>query len=60
MDFGFPKYISEDFPGIDSAINAAVHRDGKQHSAITAYMCAMQMETSAALCNTQPQQLKMT
>ncbi|XP_075905857.1 matrix metalloproteinase-20 [Nelusetta ayraudi] len=28
MDFGYPKYISEDFPGINSTINAAVHKEG--------------------------------
>ncbi|XP_077467480.1 uncharacterized protein LOC144083466 [Stigmatopora argus] len=27
MDFGYPKYISEDFPGINSTINAAVHKE---------------------------------
>lgn len=54
MDFGYPKYISEDFPGINSTINAAVHKEGEQHCAITARMCAMQIETSAG-CNAQPQ-----
>lgn len=47
MDFGYPKYISEDFPGINSTINAAVHKEGKQHHVITARMCAIQIETSA-------------
>ncbi|KAM9853172.1 stromelysin-1 [Aulostomus maculatus] len=28
MDFGYPKYISEDFPGINSTINAALHKEG--------------------------------
>uniref|UniRef100_A0A3B4UII6 Matrix metallopeptidase 20b (enamelysin) n=1 Tax=Seriola dumerili TaxID=41447 RepID=A0A3B4UII6_SERDU len=28
MDFGFPKYISEDFPGVNTTINAAVHKEG--------------------------------
>ncbi|KAM6988314.1 matrix metalloproteinase-20 [Tautogolabrus adspersus] len=28
MDFGYPKYISEDFPGVNTTINAAVHKDG--------------------------------
>uniref|UniRef100_UPI001A9815B7 stromelysin-1-like n=1 Tax=Gasterosteus aculeatus aculeatus TaxID=481459 RepID=UPI001A9815B7 len=28
MDFGFPKYISEDFPGINATINAAVYKEG--------------------------------
>ncbi|XP_053278552.1 matrix metalloproteinase-20 [Pleuronectes platessa] len=28
MDFGYPKYINEDFPGINSTINAAVYKDG--------------------------------
>ncbi|XP_068173233.1 matrix metalloproteinase-20-like [Antennarius striatus] len=28
MDLGYPKNISDDFPGIDAAINAALHRDG--------------------------------
>nr|XP_043887396.1 matrix metalloproteinase-20 [Solea senegalensis] len=27
MDFGYPKYISEDFPGVNSTINAALHKD---------------------------------
>ncbi|XP_061683682.1 transforming growth factor beta regulator 1 [Syngnathoides biaculeatus] len=27
MDFGYPKYISEDFPGLNSTINAAVHKE---------------------------------
>lgn len=29
MDFGYPKYISEDFPGVNTTINAAVHKDGE-------------------------------
>ncbi|XP_029028165.1 matrix metalloproteinase-20-like [Betta splendens] len=28
MDFGYPKYISEDFPGVNTTINAAFHKDG--------------------------------
>ncbi|KAM9318642.1 stromelysin-1-like [Pholidichthys leucotaenia] len=28
MDLGYPQYISESFPGINSTINAAVHKDG--------------------------------
>uniref|UniRef100_A0A3Q2Y5J8 Matrix metallopeptidase 20b (enamelysin) n=1 Tax=Hippocampus comes TaxID=109280 RepID=A0A3Q2Y5J8_HIPCM len=28
MDFGYPKYISEDFPALNSTINAAIHKDG--------------------------------
>ncbi|KAF0030793.1 hypothetical protein F2P81_017524 [Scophthalmus maximus] len=28
MDFGYPKYISEDFPGVNETINAAVHKEG--------------------------------
>uniref|UniRef100_A0A3Q0SR73 Matrix metallopeptidase 20b (enamelysin) n=1 Tax=Amphilophus citrinellus TaxID=61819 RepID=A0A3Q0SR73_AMPCI len=28
MDFGYPKYISEGFPGLNSTINAAIHKDG--------------------------------
>ncbi|XP_067450337.1 matrix metalloproteinase-20 [Thunnus thynnus] len=28
MDFGYPKYISEDFPGLNTTINAAVHKEG--------------------------------
>ncbi|XP_016887343.2 matrix metalloproteinase-20 [Cynoglossus semilaevis] len=28
MDFGYPKYISEGFPGVNATINAAVHKDG--------------------------------
>lgn len=47
MDFGYPKYISENFPGINSTINAAVYKEGEQHCAITSHMCAMQIETSA-------------
>lgn len=39
MDFGYPKYISEDFPGINSTINAAVHKEGE--GVITARMCAV-------------------
>uniref|UniRef100_A0A8C6KUL9 Matrix metallopeptidase 20b (enamelysin) n=1 Tax=Nothobranchius furzeri TaxID=105023 RepID=A0A8C6KUL9_NOTFU len=27
MDFGYPKYISEDFPGINSTINAAFYKN---------------------------------
>lgn len=30
MDFGYPKYISEGFPGVNATINAAVHKDGKK------------------------------
>lgn len=29
MDIGYPQYISDDFPGVDGNINAAVHKDGK-------------------------------
>lgn len=29
MDFGYPKYISEDFPGVNTTINAAVHKEGE-------------------------------
>lgn len=39
MDFGYPKYISEDFPGINSTINAAVYKEGE--GVITARMCAV-------------------
>uniref|UniRef100_A0A8C2ZJE6 Matrix metallopeptidase 20b (enamelysin) n=1 Tax=Cyclopterus lumpus TaxID=8103 RepID=A0A8C2ZJE6_CYCLU len=28
MDFGYPKYISEDFPGVNATINAAVYKEG--------------------------------
>ncbi|CAJ1065835.1 matrix metalloproteinase-20 [Xyrichtys novacula] len=28
MDFGYPKYISDDFPGVNTTINAAVHKEG--------------------------------
>uniref|UniRef100_A0A8C4GM32 Peptidase metallopeptidase domain-containing protein n=1 Tax=Dicentrarchus labrax TaxID=13489 RepID=A0A8C4GM32_DICLA len=28
MDFGYPKYISEDFPGINTTINATVYKAG--------------------------------
>ncbi|KAG7223128.1 hypothetical protein INR49_015887 [Caranx melampygus] len=28
MDFGYPKYISEDFPGVNTTINAAFHKEG--------------------------------
>ncbi|KAM8904265.1 matrix metalloproteinase-20 [Spinachia spinachia] len=28
MDFGYPKYIGEDFPGINTTIDAAVHKEG--------------------------------
>ncbi|KAE8295522.1 Matrix metalloproteinase-20 [Larimichthys crocea] len=28
MDFGYPKYISEDFPGVNTTINAALHKEG--------------------------------
>ncbi|XP_076000895.1 matrix metalloproteinase-20 [Genypterus blacodes] len=28
MDFGYPKYISEDFPGLNTTINAAIHKEG--------------------------------
>ncbi|XP_056139445.1 matrix metalloproteinase-20-like isoform X2 [Lampris incognitus] len=28
MDFGYPKYISDDFPGINTTISAAVHKEG--------------------------------
>ena len=29
MDFGYPKYISEDFPGVNATINAALYKDGE-------------------------------
>lgn len=29
MDFGYPKYISEDFAGINTTINAAIYKDGE-------------------------------
>lgn len=29
MDFGYPKYISEDFPGVNTMINAAFYKDGE-------------------------------
>lgn len=29
MDIGYPKYISEDFPGLNTTINAAIHKEGK-------------------------------
>lgn len=32
MDFGYPKYISDGFPGVNATINAAVHKDGKKAS----------------------------
>uniref|UniRef100_UPI003AAD47D6 matrix metalloproteinase-20-like n=1 Tax=Centroberyx gerrardi TaxID=166262 RepID=UPI003AAD47D6 len=28
MDIGYPKYISEDFPGLNTTISAAVHKEG--------------------------------
>ncbi|XP_028275005.1 matrix metalloproteinase-20 [Parambassis ranga] len=28
MDFGYPKYISEDFPGVNTTINAAFYKEG--------------------------------
>uniref|UniRef100_A0A3P8U4L4 Matrix metallopeptidase 20b (enamelysin) n=1 Tax=Amphiprion percula TaxID=161767 RepID=A0A3P8U4L4_AMPPE len=28
MDFGYPKYISERFPGVNATINAAIHKEG--------------------------------
>ncbi|XP_062328251.1 matrilysin-like [Osmerus eperlanus] len=28
MDIGYPQYISDDFPGVDGNISAAVHKDG--------------------------------
>ncbi|XP_071061274.1 uncharacterized protein [Pseudochaenichthys georgianus] len=28
MDFGYPKYISEDFPGVNTTIDAAVYKEG--------------------------------
>ncbi|XP_036973551.1 matrix metalloproteinase-20 [Acanthopagrus latus] len=31
MDFGYPKYISEDFPGVNATINAALYKDGFIH-----------------------------
>lgn len=30
MDFGYPKYISEDFPGVNTTINAAFHKEGEK------------------------------
>ncbi|XP_041850930.1 matrix metalloproteinase-20 [Melanotaenia boesemani] len=27
MDFGYPRYISEDFPGVNTTINAAFHKE---------------------------------
>ncbi|KAM3615499.1 uncharacterized protein V6R79_003061 [Siganus canaliculatus] len=29
MDFGYPKYISEDFPGVNTTVNAAVYKEGE-------------------------------
>ena len=29
MDVGYPKYISEDFPGLNTTISAALHKDGE-------------------------------
>jgi len=29
MDFGYPKSISEDFPGVNTTINAAVYKEGE-------------------------------
>uniref|UniRef100_A0A671VI99 Matrix metallopeptidase 20b (enamelysin) n=1 Tax=Sparus aurata TaxID=8175 RepID=A0A671VI99_SPAAU len=31
MDFGYPKYIGEDFPGVNTTINAALYKDGFIH-----------------------------
>lgn len=28
MDNGYPKYISDDFPGLNTTINAAIHKEG--------------------------------
>ncbi|CAL8360900.1 unnamed protein product [Merluccius merluccius] len=28
MDNGYPKFISEDFPGLNTTINAAIHKEG--------------------------------
>lgn len=44
MDFGFPKYIYEDFPGLNTTetINAAFHKAGKPTSVInTFYNCLL-------------------
>lgn len=30
MDFGYPKDISEDFPGINTTINAAFYKKSEQ------------------------------
>lgn len=35
MDFGYPRFISEGFPGLNSTINAALHKDGEEN--ITPY-----------------------
>lgn len=29
MDNGYPKYISDDFPGLNTTINAAIHKEGE-------------------------------
>lgn len=39
MDFGFPKYISEDFPGINATINAAVYKEGEPENIINRLKC---------------------
>lgn len=34
MDFGYPKYISEDFPGVNTTINAAFHKEGEKYCSL--------------------------
>ncbi|KAM7413464.1 hypothetical protein PAMA_020722 [Pampus argenteus] len=31
MDSGYPKYISEGFPGLNTTINAAIHKEGHKY-----------------------------
>lgn len=40
MDLGYPKYISEDFPGLNTTINAAFYKDGEDPRALDAGFAA--------------------
>lgn len=39
MDFGYPKYISEDFPGVNTTINAAFYKEGEQILHFVQHVC---------------------
>lgn len=30
MDFGYPKYTSDNFPGVNATIDSALYKDGER------------------------------